>query len=204
MRCYRCNKYGHYANNCPNPKLTGTKACTANAADKEETLEIKNAYICTVALDQNQRDEWVLDSGASQHMCCAESSMTSFRKSIINSIMDANQSRAAVKGVGEVIFQITSSNGSEKVLLRDVLSVPDLATNLISLSCVAKNRGRISIETSVCKIINVDNFVVMTGHLSTNGVYKLDLENVNIVNTQQLTEKADALLTVAKAEKMTV
>lgn len=134
------------------------------------------------------RHEWYVDSGASAHMTAIKHWINNADYSpSLSSITVANNTVVPVLCSGNV--QITTDCNFE-ITVKDVLCVPSLTTNLLSVSELIKNGNSVNFESSHCYIRNKNNVLVATA-VSTNGVYKLQ------------TKEADCLLatqTVASAE----
>ena len=145
VRCYNCNRMGHYSRQCRAPKRTGVKACTANATDKADsengdivcalsttTLTARSltspdlspvsvyvpphlrfadevaendALLAVSTTSGNASAEWVLDSGASRHMCYSSRHMRKRTQSTVAGITAVNKALVPVQGEGEILFE---------------------------------------------------------------------------------------------------
>ena len=86
-------------------------------------------------------------------------------------ITSANGEKLPVHSQGDVKVKI----GPKKTLLmRKVLYVPSLKSNLVSVSALTKNNFTVTFESDSCNITNNNNEVLATGSKITNAVYKLD------------------------------
>lgn len=74
--------------------------------------------------------EWFIDSGGSKHMTHEVQRLTNLRPSEVNKITIANNDVMKVKNVGDTILQLADS----EIKMHDVLHVPDLGVNLLSVS----------------------------------------------------------------------
>ena len=73
-RCFRCNHYGHYARDCDRGNAMAN-TCEASTSDNLDSSV--DEVVCTfaaIAADVNSRD-WIIDSGASRHLCSADKLM---------------------------------------------------------------------------------------------------------------------------------
>ncbi|KAK9709870.1 Zinc knuckle [Popillia japonica] len=61
VKCFRCKKRGHFANECP------TKTEKVNKSNSSEGKNAFHAVLLSNSTTPNS-DEWYVDSGASQHM----------------------------------------------------------------------------------------------------------------------------------------
>lgn len=152
--CYKCKKSGHFRNQCPLLKRN------------KET----NAFSVVFLNGKYNRNEWYVDSGASAHMTANKDwiNNANFTPSL-SEITVANDTKVPVVCSGDV--QITT-NYNYDITVKDVLCVPSLTTNLLSVSELINNGNNVSFNQSYCYIRNKQNVLVATAEL-TNGVYKL-------------------------------
>ncbi|PHU06622.1 hypothetical protein BC332_23111 [Capsicum chinense] len=113
--------------------------------------------------------EWWMDSGATRHVCSNKELFSSFTLAQVEEmIYMANSATAKVEGTGKVCLKMTSG----KVLtLNNVLYVPKLCRNLISVSLLDKNRFKCVIISGKIVISNGEMYVG-NGYL-TEGLYKI-------------------------------
>ncbi|CAI7817106.1 unnamed protein product [Closterium sp. NIES-54] len=85
-------------------------------------------------------DYWVIDSGATYSMTPRADLLTELEPSPVKHVTSALGQRAEVKGMGKAMFK--GADG-KMVGLKNVLWVPNLAANLISVRRVAGVRSRL-------------------------------------------------------------
>lgn len=156
ITCYKCKQEGHYKNKC----LLWQKNKQSNA-------------FSAVFLDgKYNKNEWYIDSGASAHMSANKHWINKAHYSpSLSEIVIANEMKVPVECSGEV--EITT-DCNYNITVMNVLCVPSLTTNLLSVSELIKNGNSVNFETNHCYIRNMKNEIVATAEL-TNGVYKLKL-----------------------------
>ncbi|MCO5554507.1 hypothetical protein L7F22_008036 [Adiantum nelumboides] len=116
---------------------------------------------------------WYFDSGASRHITsrkdlfCPLDAAPAGKK-----VTCANNASYPIKGVGKIL--ITISDGSD-LCLRDVLYVPGIKKNFLSVSSLAKNGLRVIFEDDRCIVRDRENgySLITTGTLK-NGLFVLD------------------------------
>ena len=114
------------------------------------------AFLSTNQNKCKQGNAWIIDSGATQHMCNDRSKFINF-KSSTTSITIANNTKMKVVGRGDV--RVKTKTGSTFTLL-DVLYVPQLASNLLSVTYAIKNPNiRFDITSGLCRIMFKNNVV---------------------------------------------
>ncbi|PHU05794.1 hypothetical protein BC332_26616 [Capsicum chinense] len=116
--------------------------------------------------------EWWMDSGATRHVCANKELFSSFAPSQVEEmIYMPNSATAKVEGIGKVGLKMTSG----KVLtLNNVLYVPELRRNLISVSLLDKNRFK-------CVTVS-EKIVISKGEVKDEAIdafrqYKTEVEN---------------------------
>jgi hypothetical protein len=136
VKCFACHKFGHYVGQCPNKK----KKQVAASADVEEfTHKFEKEYSLLVCLSSRASSTsiWYIDSGASRHMTSVREYFTDPTE--IGDLEVVLGDESVIKSVhsGTISFQTESL---PPMLLRDVLYVPSLKNNLVSVSTI-EDRG---------------------------------------------------------------
>jgi len=80
--------------------------------------------------EETDKNLWYLDSGCSNHMSGDKSVFSVLDESFRDSVKFGNNSKVAAMGKGQVLIQ-TNRDYSQTIM--DVLFVPDLKTNLLSI-----------------------------------------------------------------------
>ena len=127
FNCFKCGRRGHYAAQCRNGKPE-----TSNRTVQQERKDT-HAYSVFAATNDNNvlnKDVWCLDSGATSHICCNRSFFETF-VAHVELITLADQSEIKAEGRGTV--RINECN----IVLNDVLFIPNLQCNFISVGRIA-------------------------------------------------------------------
>lgn len=126
--CFVCGKKGHYARDCRYKKTN----------KKEQANMIEEDIICMVTevnLMENNSDWW-FDSGATVHVCNNRALFKTYEEITDGQeVQMGNHNRAKVSGKGKVELNFTSG---KKMILENVLHVPEMRKNLVSASLVGK------------------------------------------------------------------
>lgn len=155
LKCFECGKGGHFARRCP----------TKNKK-KESSL------FCFTA-KHSESNDWYIDSGASSHMVNTQDWMVDARQSSLDDVMVADNNRLKVEAVGSV--KLTLDRGKEQPMdatVNDVLYVPKLCANLLSVSQLVKRGNTIKFDKDGCKLYRSDGELIGTADLVDN-IYKL-------------------------------
>ncbi|GBP65576.1 Retrovirus-related Pol polyprotein from transposon TNT 1-94 [Eumeta japonica] len=163
LKCYFCNKPGHIKSQCRFKK----------GKEKES-----NAFIVNSVFDEQlQKSQWLVDSGASEHMCCDYKLFNSYSTVKDKSVIVGNGTKINVKGCGQVALQVW--NGSEWIdtTIDNVLHVPELKTNLFSVNC-ATSRGYVIVtEENKCKFYKQNKVMAIAERRGS--MYYLDFRYFN-------------------------
>lgn len=167
--CYRCKEPGHKSPNCPQKKK-GQKSKQGYV--KESTLMSFGAGGSISSSD------WYVDSGASTHMSCKKEWLSNFNSNVESKVITlANNKNVSSTGIGDV--QLLKKNNLELSSIKNVLFVPELSTNLISVSKAVDKDITVVFDKRGCNMYNNNNVKVVgkpVGHATRNvgGLYRLD------------------------------
>ncbi|CAH2100383.1 unnamed protein product [Euphydryas editha] len=151
-RCHYCKKVGHIKKNCF--KLKRDRKTT-----DEKTL-------IAAALMAHPKDLWFVDSGATAHMCNNKDYFINFRPNH-SKITVANNEELECIGTGDIHLNI---NGKVHKLC-NVLFVPKLSTNLISVSKLIDNNFNVTFNRGGCIITDLKGKHIASA-LSENGMFR--------------------------------
>lgn len=157
QRCFYCNKVGHIKSQCRFKKQKGEN----------------NAFIVESAIGNFHKTQWLVDSGASEHMCCDYKLFSSY-SSVTNKVVTVgNGTQISVEGCGQVALEVWNGNKWIHTTIDNVLHVPELKMNLLSVNRVT-SRGYVLITNqNNCKFYNKNNEIVAIAQRSGN-MYVLD------------------------------
>ncbi|MCQ7056703.1 hypothetical protein M9Y08_18255, partial [Clostridioides difficile] len=147
-KCFKCNKTGHWKSDCPLKGKDGTSF----------------ALVVETCFAACSTSSWVVDTGATDHVCC---SMQGFRQTRQLSkgeitITLGNATRVAVVSVGDVHLSFHNS----VLVLKNVLYVPSFRKNLISVSKLMMDGYSVVFSNNVV-IMRNDSFIC-SGMLENN------------------------------------
>lgn len=169
--CYSCRQKGHKSFNCPSKsdKFDDKKPQKANSGTKNSPTAFSAVFLS----GKYDRNDWYIDSGASRHMTMRDDWMDETAKYGLSSIRAANNEQMEVNCSGKVIFDADVNGKRERVEFQDVLCVPNLTANLLSVSEIT-NKGKSVLFTSTgCVIKDADGQLLGTGSL-IDGLYRLN------------------------------
>ena len=190
--CYICNSPNHYMRFCPQNKSRGRGrggryrgrgghtqhlASTASADDEIAFLvpESKSAVN-----DDAVQQPWVIDSGASSHMCQTKDVFTEYT-TLDNPEYVTVADGSKVQGIarGSVRLSVRVSQTKQRtVTLKNVLHVPALNGNLLSVKAATQNDYVVQFGRNRCWVKNQRSMVIAKGTL-VNKLYYLDLADID-------------------------
>lgn len=164
VRCFKCKQVGHFIKNCP--RFNSSKKTDNSGKESADTS--KKALLTALSVSVNS-GAWYIDSGASGHMCHVKSAMCEYSSQGCLEVNTANGEKLYTEGHGSVRVQM--KNNVIKTI-SDVHFVPNLTTNLLSVSAMVKKGYKVVFCSKGCKVLD-GSTVVATATLC-NGVYQLD------------------------------
>lgn len=176
--CYHCSQRGHYSSTCPT-KPSLQSEIGVNNRIQDEIKDIPSAKtkrwnnMCSlVSLNHpNKFQGFVLDSGCSSHMCCDETLFTDLKYGSFGEITVASGAVIRAKGLGTIHLVVGKGNQTVELKLLNVLFVPDINTNLLSISKITKKNFSVIFTSTGCHLKGpAGTFLIGT---FSNGLYSL-------------------------------
>ena len=182
-RCNFCHKLGHIQRNCIEHERAQVKSDSAQKdkqkmkqkAQKVEVRQVDSSssesesvgLVVRHALatsNSSQRNNWIMDSGATCHMCNNKmlfSKLDGLKQSLEVTLGDGRVLEATGRGI--VVLEMKLPQGkSMKCNLHDVLYVPMLSLNLLSVSKVTEFGKTISFSDNSSQTTGVNQKLVAT------------------------------------------
>lgn len=104
VRCYECNKLGHFSRACPQKKK----------ASKGKSTKAESLLYSSCTVKSHSSDDWFVDSGASAHMTVSKSHMENFSKPHNSEVIVADNTRLKVDCAGDVNQQLAKQSVTVK------------------------------------------------------------------------------------------
>ncbi|KAK1406718.1 hypothetical protein QVD17_38326 [Tagetes erecta] len=136
--CYNCGRRGHMAKNCRSPPMEESNVATTQneegwdaEAFVAQTEEVY-AFTATTERKGNRLDEWIVDSGCSNHMTGDKGKLSNLLKyGGSRVVVLADNSKYPIDHIGDVVFP--SGDRTNGLTLNDVYHVGGMKKNLLSV-----------------------------------------------------------------------
>ena len=168
-RCHYCDKEGHWKNECLKRKADETGGKHRKEQEGQHT-----AFTATMN-KRNEINEWIIDSGASQHISAHRNRFINYQtiRSMKIQIGDGSEIEAIGKGDMELTI------GSMKITLVSVLHVPAIGSNLLSVAKIVDHGHHVVFSPTGCHISS-DQGTRVQG-IREGNIYLLRTENRALV-----------------------
>lgn len=147
--CYNCSKPGHFGAKCPMNSGKGKL----------------NTLWSSFAIGDANAESWYFDSGATCHMAKPNQNFTDETK-LEQVIWTANNGGMIAMGKGTVELKQNNVN------VHEVLKVPDLVTNLLSVSEICKKGHTVIFTAEKCEVKDANGKIIVSGK-QEKGLYRV-------------------------------
>ena len=185
--CFFCKKTGHFKSECIKYKAWKKKQERANKVSENSPKREKETDECSFfassselfveekAFVSDEAECWFVDSGATSHMVNTPNFFNNLDPSRKGYVRLADNKLAEVKGIGKgAIKCIVKKDKVSQINIDDVLYVPKLASNLLSVRRLTKDGYRLIFEDDDCLITANNGEVRAIASLSPE-LYKVKL-----------------------------
>ncbi|KAG6496746.1 hypothetical protein ZIOFF_044618 [Zingiber officinale] len=142
VKCNNCHKFGHTARFCQ--EKDSRQDATEGAANNEVELMFTASCFATSVT----RRSWLVDSGCTHHMSYDEKSFAILDQSFYAKVKIKNGDYIDVEGRGDVV--VDGLKGRK--LISDVLYVPKIDQNLLSVGQLVQKGYKVMFEEGLCLI----------------------------------------------------
>ena len=151
-KCFDCNRYGHMASQCP--EKSNGQVPRSDKAKPDKAFQLRSFE----GGEKMDKSSWILDSGATSHVCCDASYFSKLNTAYDRVITLADERKMKASGIGVVKLQVDGDH----ITLYDVLYVPELEVNYLSVSRATSKSFRVVFVNRNAKVINTKNQCLIT------------------------------------------
>ncbi|CAI5465814.1 unnamed protein product [Closterium sp. Yama58-4] len=170
--CRFCKKTGHWWRECPVKPANWKPSSDDNRRAHVATCDNNDREFVFVASGTSVGgvDAWILDTGATQHMtACATLLNNVTTEAPVKRVMFGNRDTLDVTGQGDLRLMVDGG----PLTIKNVLVVPGLGANLLSVSQLTRMGMRVNIEGTMMALSAADGVHIGTAR-QTGGLFMLD------------------------------
>lgn len=175
VKCFKCNKKGHYARDC---RFNSQRSNGNKHGSNYERNE--SAFIAQLEANFIEDEEmWILDSGASSHMTYRRNYFSNFKPEF-SCVRLGDKSELSVQGSGSINIKKFLNGKWFDSTINNVLYVPELKRNLFSEGVVTSKGFSVTKNKDSAFIKNSDGSVAATAIKQPNNLYKLLFKSISV------------------------
>lgn len=165
--CFGCGSKQHFVKNCPKVK---NKRKQQHKHDKTEAMLFTSLMVQSC----ESPSDWYIDSGCTVHMTKYKSIIENICAPLQTEVVVANNEKIPIDCVGSVKQRVLNDGKASDIIMNNVHHVPNICTNLLSVSQMVKNNKSVLFTNDGCKIFDKNWNVMATASL-VNDLFKLNV-----------------------------
>ena len=173
--CFKCGKSGHIARFCKGSQ--GKDKESAHKASKVEDEE-EFAFATHGGGEKANMFTWIVDSGATQHMTSHRDAFHTYQPIVGKKIYLGDNGMVEALGVGQILVEVQVKGLTKKIRMEEVLHVPKLHANLISVSKLSLGGLKVHFNTVGC-VVRAASGVLIASAPREGNLYYLHFTKVN-------------------------
>ena len=190
--CYYCGESGHIKRNCEEWKRkqeetqeVSKQPAVANfsyvnrrkgRADSESSDDEVECIALISEERQESQSKWVVDSAATNHMCKDRNSIRNLKRlKKSKNVKVGNGEYVQAQFEGTVKLKVRSGSKMTVFKLCNVLFVPELKYNLLSVSKASQAKKKVQFDQQGCKIIDMNSEEILGEATRVGNLYCIDI-----------------------------
>jgi len=150
--CRSCNQKGYVEKVCKR-KQQGAQIAQETDDEKEKHLFVATCFASDIA-----SETWLIDSGCTHHMTHDKGMFVKLDKTHFSKVRIENGDYIEVKGIGDIVIDF----GSGKRIISDILYVPKIDQNLLSVGQLLENDYVIVFKDKTCEVFDTTDIKLMS------------------------------------------
>ncbi|KAD5317806.1 hypothetical protein E3N88_17752 [Mikania micrantha] len=187
LQCFRCDGYGHFSADCPTRK-EGEQANLAHANPTHrheedgptllmaiERIHLSEDRVFPQRYDSNTQETnvWYLDTGATNHMTGNKGLFSNLNTEVEGTVRFGDNSCVKIERKGSILLECKTK---EQRLLTDVLYIPHLKSNILSIGQAEEGGCEILIKHGTLTMFEPSGATLIKVQRSPNRLYKAHLK----------------------------
>jgi hypothetical protein len=184
-KCAHCNKRGHDVGECRKLKKEQESKGARNPSDSSAAPPPVSAGIGHVpsivvssksTADHGLKYRWIMGSGSTTTMCSIRSWFSDYSPfpSPVQVTLGGH-SRVLAIGTGTVLVRMRTNMHWKSTTLKDVIFVPDLQCNILSVARLTHSGGKVQFLGKECQFYDPPGQLICEGRLQGN-LYLMDMQ----------------------------
>ena len=160
--CHYCKKPGHFKKDCRKFAQAQSNGRHKNPVrqSKQEHEASQDAMLIGNALVASSRNDWIVDLGATSHMCNNRSKFMELNELGPSEKVTLGDG-SSLDVVGKDMDMLLRDGSRRGCALKKVLYVPELAYNLVSVSRAAEAGKSVNFHDLGCEFLKADETVAL-------------------------------------------
>lgn len=183
ITCFRCDKLGHYATDCPDKLLKLQETVEKKDENTEEAdalimnevvyLNERKVNLRTFEAESDSMDVLYLDNGGRNHMSGNRAFFVDLNDTVTGKVRFGDDSRIDIMGKGSIKF---IAKTGEKKVLRNVYYIPALWSNIISLGQATEVGCEVRMKGDIVSLYDRERQLMVKTKRAKNRLYKVNLQ----------------------------
>jgi hypothetical protein len=185
-KCNYCGKVGHWAEDCYK-RLAKEQDGQHRANKASDSVDL---FVAANVANAKSKDDWFIDSGATQHLSCNRDWFVDYERIQPSKVYLGDDYPLDAIGKGSIHVKLDVGGKTRDGIFQNVLHVPDLAGNLLSVSKMVSQGLRVGFDDSGCTIRNGKGCVIARAVMERN-LYRLTATIEQERDTAQVAKVAE-------------
>ncbi|CAL9233896.1 unnamed protein product, partial [Arabidopsis halleri] len=135
---------------------------------------VDRPYVCSIDSNITAINAWVIDTGATNHICHDKSAFSTFHFLQNTTVTLPNGGLVSIVGIGSIHM-------GRHLELHDVLYIPQFKFNLLSISCLTKSMGcKVWFDEHSCVLQDPSRELMIGVGRQVANLYFLDIESLDL------------------------